>query len=130
MSLTHGNFFTHARAQVNHMTGGVDLCLIHTIGGKDYDVQLLKSPNESPPGSCHVSHTLQYSEAQLLLDALLGAGMKPTVAMTEEKTEAFSAGKVEAMTAHLADLRRLAFGREPEEIQLSADTPRTRADMI
>lgn len=137
MSLPHGNFFTDVRVQPHFMTGGFEMALSREIGGKVFGVTFQQAATETPPGSYAVCHMLTKGEAQLLLDALLDAGVKPTGKLpSEEQKETFSSGKVEAMTDHLADLRRVIFGKPPEpeqviiEVERSPDTPRTRADSI
>lgn len=137
MSLKHGNFFTDVRIQPHFMTGGFELAMFRETGGKQFGVQLMPSPTETPPGAYAVTHMLTPGEAQLLLDALLDAGVKPTGKLPPPETsETYSAGKVEAMKEHLADMRRMVFGKplEPEqdmiEVEMSPDTPRTRADSI
>lgn len=135
--LRYGNWFTDVRVQQNIMTGGFEMALLKTVGGKDYGVSLQQSPTETTPGSYAVCHMLTKEEAQLLLDTLLDAGVKPSGKLPPTETsETYSAGKVEAMKEHLADLRRIAFGAPPEpeqviiEVERHPDTPRTRADEI
>jgi hypothetical protein len=137
MSLKHGNFFTDVRIQPHFMTGGYELAMFREVSGKQFGVQLQPSPTETPPGAYALTHMLTPGEAQLLLDALLDAGVKPTGKLPPPETsETYSAGKVEAMKEHLADLRRMAFGVPLEaeqviiEVERHPDTPRTRADEI
>jgi hypothetical protein len=137
MSLTHGNFFTDVRIQAHFMTGGFELCMFKEMAGKQYGVQLQQQSTETPVGAYAVSHMLTRQEASLLLDALLEAGVVPSAKVPPpEKSETFSAGKVEAMKDHIEDLRRMAFGDKPDpeqvivEVERSPDTPRTRADTI
>lgn len=137
MSLKHGNFFTDVRIQPHFMTGGFEMAMFKTVGGKDFGVTFQQSPTETPPGAYAVCHMLSKEEAQLMLDALLDAGVKPTGKLPPPETsETYSAGKVEAMKEHIADMRRMVFGKplEPEqviiEVERHPDTPRTRADEI
>lgn len=135
--LRFGNFFTDVRVQPHFMTGGYEIALKKTVGGKDFGVTLQQASTETPPGAYAICHMLTKEEAQLMLDALLDAGVKPTGKLPPPETsETFSAGKVVAMKEHIEDLRRMAFGEKPKpeqvivEVERSPDTPRTRAEDI
>lgn len=138
MSLKHGNFFTDVRIQPHFLTGGFEMCMFKDVGGVQYGVQFQQQVTPTPAGAYALAHMLTPGEAQLLLDELLAAGVKPKGNLpAAEEAETFSAGKVEAMKDHIADLRRMAFGEPPEpekvivEVERSPDTPLTnRAETI
>lgn len=133
MSLPYGNFFTDFRVQRNHMSGHFDVVMTRMVGGKEFGVQFQQAAHETPLGAMGVTHMLTEKEAQLMLDALLDAGVKPTAKISVEKSETFNAGKVEGMTAHLEDMRRLVFGQDRDLLEMAAmspDTPLTRASEI
>jgi len=125
-----GRWFNNVQASFEPMVG-INLRFENILpDGKRQDLGICLIGAPRGPEVCPPHQALQYGEAQLLLDALLAAGVKPTAKITEEKSETFSAGKVEAMTAHIEDLRRIAFGDRVAETPRSPDTPLTRASEI
>ncbi len=59
---------------------------------------------------------LERSDAQQLVDALWEAGVRPTAGKG-------SAGQLDAVQAHLKDLQRLVFERQPAPIVLQKESP-------
>lgn len=125
--------FNDAQARIDTMRGCVDLALgrVDTTGNLT-ECYLMHASASKDPSMVRSFMTISEGEAQLLLDALLDAGVKPTKkrdALEVEKGTDFYAGFCGGQQQHIEDLRRVIFGQpNPVDIELAvtADTPLTR----
>lgn len=124
-----GALFESIHVEIGARSRSVELVMQgRDPNGKETDVYFSWITGPHEPGVMPVKSFMPYEEAQALLDALLDAGLKPSVAIEKQESESFSAGKVAAMEAHLSDLRRLVFGKESVVIPRTPDTPLTNSD--
>lgn len=125
--------FNNAQARIDTMRGCVDLSLGRVdAAGHITECYLMSDGAAKEPGMVRTFMTMSDGEAQLLLDALLDAGVKPTKkrdALEVEKGTDFYAGFCGGQQQHIEDLRRVIFGQPNGvdiELAVTADTPLTR----
>ena len=83
----------------------VEFMLLHQVSGKPRTVCGPLQFNEIPEGApCNPTFRLYGPEAQELMDMLWNCGLRPTQGKS-------SAGQLDAVERHLADMRAIAFNK-------------------
>jgi hypothetical protein len=93
----------HFRIQSSPWNGDIECALFHKTGQDIAVVEPLSFRNiERGYRISEPTFRMSYDEAQMLMDELYRAGLRPTEARS-------SAGQLQAMENHLNDMRRLVF---------------------
>ncbi len=100
--MTFLNYDDQVRAKGSPWTGGVEIAAFGRLSNGDTKVATVHWETTAAAAEMRTLLTLRMEQAQVLMDDLWNAGVRPTEG-------AGSAGAMRAAQAHIADLRRVAF---------------------
>ena len=120
-------FFEASRAAVNFdlATKSVQVRLAVERDGRVWVMTPIPSPTYKmvePGDVSEPAFAMLQHDFQSLMDAAWDAGIRPTQL---KKDHAAGSEAMKAVQAHLDDMRRLVFAREPIQLEHGADTPIT-----